>query len=160
MIEALEICVPRLDYRSSNDRFREDDVAAEGTRTAAFDSYGIMLRNVNWSLSGRSEDGQTVGVSIWEEELTGPVGKRVYDRPNWGEWYDGPGKRYLFEDFAWARDHCDGIVRIVMATRKETDHDRVEAAESRADHGLIMRVTLMDPEIGAFKLEEVPNSDK
>jgi hypothetical protein len=151
-------CNARFDYRSSNDRYREGDMAAEGTRTAAFASYGIDLVNVNWSLSGRSEDGKTVAVSIWESELIGPAGKRVYDRPNWGTWYSGPGRRYLFEDFAWARDHCEGIVRIVLATRRESAQDRVEAAESNADHDLIMRVTHMDPETGAFRLEEVPNS--
>lgn len=133
-------------------------MVSEGTRTAAFASYGITLRNPNWSLSGRSKDEQTVAVSIWVNELSGDADKRVYDRPSWGDWYVGPGRKYLFEDLAWARDHCDGIVKIVLATPREGDRDRVEAAESHADHDLIMRVTHMDADIGAFRFEEVPNS--
>jgi hypothetical protein len=130
-------------------------MAAEGTRTAAFASYGIVLRNVAWSLSGRSEDGQIVAVSIWESDLSGGIGKRVFDRPDWGDWYNGSGKKYLFEDLAWACDHRDGIVNIVLATHKEGNLDPVQASQSRADHNLIMRVTHTDPEIGAFRLEEV-----
>jgi hypothetical protein len=87
--------------------------------------------------------------------LSSGNGKRVFDKPVWGDWYDGYGRKNLFADLAWARDHLDGIVNIVLATRKEGNLDPVQAAQSRADHDLIMRVTHMDPEIGAFRLEEV-----
>jgi hypothetical protein len=130
-------------------------MAAEGTRTAAFASYGIVLRNVLWSLSGISEDPPTVAVSLWDSEFSEVDGKRVYDRPAWADWYKGPGKTHLFKDLDWAREHCDGKVKIVLATRKDADRDPVQATQSRADHDLIMRVTHMDPEIGAFRLEEV-----
>jgi hypothetical protein len=130
-------------------------MATRGTRKDAFSSYGVSLRNVNWSLSGRSKDDQTVAVSIWEKELTGAPGERILERPSWGDWYSGPGRRYFFEDLAWARDNCGGIVRIVLSIRKPGDSEPVQVAESYADHNLVMRVTHMDPETGAFKLEQV-----
>jgi hypothetical protein len=130
-------------------------MAARRTRKDAFSSYGITLLNVNWSLSGRSEKDRKVAVSIWKHDLTGPPGERVYDRPSWGDWYSGSGRRYFFADLAWAREHCDGIVRIVLSIRKDGEPERVRVAESHADHDLRMRVTRMDPETGAFRLEEV-----
>jgi hypothetical protein len=33
---------------------------AKLSRTKAFGFYGVILRNPNWSLSGRSPDGRTV----------------------------------------------------------------------------------------------------
>lgn len=129
-------------------------MAARRTRKDAFGSYGISLRNVSWSLSGRSEKDRKVAVSIWEKDLTGGTGERVYDRTSWGDWYSGPGRRYFFEDLAWARDNCGGIVRIVLSIRKEGDPERVSVADSYADQSLLMRVTHMDPETGAFRLEE------
>jgi hypothetical protein len=130
-------------------------MATRTTRKDAFDSYGITLKNVSWSLSGRSTDGLTVAVSIWKHDLTGQIGERVYDRKSWGDWYSGPGRRYLFEHLAWARDNCDGIVRIVLSVREQGDPEPVRVAGSYADHDLRMRVTHMDPETGAFRLEEV-----
>jgi hypothetical protein len=130
-------------------------MATRVTRKDAFGSYGIILRNVNWSVSGRSKDDRTVAVSIWEKDLTGQIGERVYDRPSWGDWYSGPGRRYFFEDLAWARDNCVGNVRIVLSIRKPGDSEPVQVAESYADHNLVMRVTHVDPETGAFRLEEV-----
>ena len=133
-------------------------MATRGTRKDAFSSYGISLRNVNWSLSGRSEDDRTVAVSIWEKELTGRTGELIYGRPSWGDWYDGLGRRYFFEDLAWARDNCGGIVRIVLSIREQDDSEPAKVAESYADHSLLMRVTHMDPETGAFRLEQVVSS--
>jgi hypothetical protein len=130
-------------------------MATRGTRRDAFGSYGIVLRNINWSLSGQSEDGQTVAVSIWQDELTGGAGELIYDRPSWGDWYDGPGKRFFFEHLAWARDNCGGIVRIVLSVRKPGDQEPVQVSGCHAAPDLFMRVTHMDPEKGAFRLEQV-----
>ena len=130
-------------------------MANKGTRTDAFASYGTVLKNVLWSLSGRSADEKTVAVSIWQEELTGGAGALVYDRPSWGDWYDGPGRRLLFEDLALARDNCGGIVRIVLSIRKEGDREPVQVSGCHAAPDLVMRVTHTDPKKGAFRLEQV-----
>jgi hypothetical protein len=131
-------------------------VATPGTRKAAFEAFDITLKNNSWSLSGRTDGAPPkVAVSIWENELSVVDGKRVYDRPSWGNWYSGPGRKFLFEDLAWARTHCDGIVRIVLVTRATEDGREVKAKKSRAAHDLIMRVIHTDPEVGAFRFEEV-----
>jgi hypothetical protein len=127
---------------------------AKLSRTKAFGLYGVILRNPNWSLSGRSPDGRTVAVSIWSDELSLQDGKLIYDRPNWGDWYDGPGRRFLFKDLAWARDFCGGIVRPVLSVRNPSA-DGVQTAGAQARTDLFMKLTRLDPDLGGFRLEQV-----
>jgi hypothetical protein len=37
------------------------------TRQEAFGSFGVKLRNYQWSWSARSEDGNTVVLTVWQD---------------------------------------------------------------------------------------------
>lgn len=82
------------------------------THTTAFQFYGTEPRNTMWSWSARSEDPKTVVVTLWKDELIGRAGKMVCARSDRGDWHDGPGYRYFMEDLTWARENCDGLVRV------------------------------------------------
>lgn len=117
---------------------------------------GAVPPNPYWGLSGISPDGRTVAVSIWRDGLVGRAGYMVYDQVDWGDWHDGPGRRAFFRHLAWARDNCGGIVMIVLSVRKPwTASGRVQAFECYAQPNLIMRIVHLDPEVGAFRLEQV-----
>jgi hypothetical protein len=125
------------------------------TRADAFGTYDIVLRNPNWSLSGRSADDGTVAVSLWQDELGSQDGRIVFSRLDWGDWYDGPGRRYWFEDLAWARDHCGNIVRLVISVRDRHASGRVQTLDNFARPNVLLRVTHLDPAVGAFRLEQI-----
>jgi hypothetical protein len=127
-------------------------MANKWTRTAAFRLYNIDPRNINWSWSGRSSDGNTVAVTLWKDELKGPAGQMVYDRVM-DDWHNGHGRRYFFQDLAWAHANCDGIVKVIVAVRDPKKPNR--AIESYPQKGLMMRIIHFDPVAGTFRLEQV-----
>lgn len=123
------------------------------SHTEAFKTYGVKPRNANWSWSARSEDNNFVVVTLWKDEFTGAAGQMVYSRPSRGDWSNGPGFRYFMEDLLWARDNCNGIVRVIVATPKQDGQTR-RIAECYPQERLVMRVVDADPASGAFRLEQ------
>jgi hypothetical protein len=124
------------------------------THTAAFQFYGTEPRNPMWSWSARSEDRKMVVVTLWKDELVGRADQMVCARSDRGDWHDGPGYRFFMEDLAWAKDNCDGLVRVIIATPRIEDRQR-RIDECYPQEKLIMRVTAANPATGAFTLEQV-----
>lgn len=58
-------------------------------------------------------------MTLWKDEFSGPAGQMIYTRPDRGDWSDGPGFRYFMEDLVWARDNCEGVVRVIAANPKD-----------------------------------------
>jgi hypothetical protein len=134
-------------------------MASKWTHTAAFRSFNTEPRNRNWSWSARSED--TVVVTLWQDEFAGPAGMMTYERGSHEGWHKGTGSRFFFEDLAWALTNCGGIVRVIVALRDREAFPRVRMVECFPKKSLLMRVTLVDPETGAFRLEQmVPDNDR
>jgi hypothetical protein len=134
-------------------------MANKWTRTEAFRFYGTEPRNPNWSWSARSDDAATVSITLWKDEFNGPAGNMTYSKSELGDWFEGPGSRFFFEDLDWATKNCGGLVRVIVAVRDETDTKRVRMAECYPQKNLVMRVTHLDPKKGAFRLEQVSPAD-
>lgn len=132
-------------------------MASKWTRTQAFRLYNTEPRNPNWSWSARCAD--TVVVTLWKDEFTGPAGRMIYERHGLGNWHKGNGNRFLFEDLAWALANCGGIVRVIIAVRDLSAFPRVRMAECYPQKNLFMKVTHIDPISGAFRLEQVVPTD-
>jgi hypothetical protein len=94
-------------------------VVAKWTHKACFDHFGTIPSNPRWSWSGRSSDGKVVSVTFWQDKFE--EGGRVY-RGRWGPnettHKTQAGRAELLCNLKWARDHCDGILRIIVAMRK------------------------------------------
>lgn len=133
---------------------QEEQLPSKMTHTAAFQTYGTKPRNANWSWSARSLDGKTVVVTLWKDEFKGRAGQMVYARSDRGDWSDGPGYRFFMEDLAWARDNCSGIVRVIVANSKDEKGQTRRIADCYPAPKLVMRVTHVEPETGAFALEQ------
>jgi hypothetical protein len=138
---------------------QEHNMANEWTRTAAFRFFNTEPRNPNWSWSARSADDKTVVVTLWKHELTGLAGNMVYARHDIGDWYEGNGSPFFFEDLAWALAKCGGIVRVIVAVRDRRASPRVRMAECYPQKNLFMRITHLNPDIGAFSLEQVVRAE-
>jgi hypothetical protein len=134
-------------------------MASKWTRTAAFRFFNTEPRNPNWSWSARSDDGKTVVATLWKHELLGPAGRMVCARRDLGDWYEGNGSRFFFEDLAWALAKCGGIIRVIVAVRDWSASPCVRMAECYPQKSLLMRITHLNLETGAFRLEQVAPSD-
>jgi hypothetical protein len=130
-------------------------MSTKWTRTASFRFYNAEPRNPNWSWSAVSADGQTVVVTLWQHEFAGLAGEMTYTRSALGDWHKGNGSRLFFEDLLWALAYCGGIVRVIVAVRDWSASPRVRMAECYPQKNLYMRVTHVNLETGAFRLEQV-----
>jgi hypothetical protein len=123
------------------------------THTAAFEHFGAKPRNVQWSWSARSEDEKTVVVTLWQDEFVRRDGRLVYERGGDPDNPDTrPGLRELMDNLAWARDHCDGRFRVISAVAKDRNA-RPRAIKECAPTKMIMRLTHLDVQLGAFTAE-------
>jgi hypothetical protein len=123
------------------------------TRRQAFSAFGTKPRRRH-SWSARSIDGRIVTVTLWRHELLGRAGGIVCCRHAWGDWHRGASSREFFDDLKWAVENGDGLVRVVVVV-KDRQALRPRTLECYAARNLVMRVTHVDVEAGAFKLEQV-----
>ncbi len=128
-------------------------MAKKFTHTEAFASFGTKPRNVQWSWSARNEDDKTVVVTLWQDEFSRKDGRVLYDRPPLPEHVrQRPGCAELMENFAWARDHCNGLFKVIIAIAKDKDADPRSIQECFPSK-MVMKILDFDPETGAFLAE-------
>jgi hypothetical protein len=128
------------------------------TRKACFDFFGVAPRNQRWSWSGRSPDGEpnAVAVALWQDRFL--EDGRVYrSKPQPDEkWFGSPGHKELIENLAWARDNCDGRVRVITVIVEDKDVSPRSIRECLPPHDdLGMRVVSLDESAMEFVLERI-----
>ncbi|SEP50735.1 hypothetical protein SAMN02990966_07748 [Rhodospirillales bacterium URHD0017] len=127
------------------------------TRQACFQHFDALCRNPRWSWSARSADGKTVVMTMWEDEIVWKGRTATYQSlsRNVTRKRKRPGETERLENLKWARDHCGGLVRVVMMTATNKDpYSRKIATCYPADH-LIMRIGQLDEGNGTFRAESV-----
>lgn len=65
-------------------------------------------------------------------------------------WTELPGNRERLENLVWARDHCDGLFRVVITTAKDVNASPREIVDCYPQDKLIMRITGLDDQTGEF----------
>ncbi len=124
------------------------------THTSAFAHFGTKPRNVQWSWSARNEESKTVVVTFWQDQLVRREGKLIYERPGHDPRHPDrrPGFRELMDNMAWARDHCGGLLRIIVAIARDRNAEPRSIQECFPSK-MSMRLTHLDTESGAFRAE-------
>lgn len=127
-----------------------------GNHSKAFEYFGVVPKNIRWSWSGRSPDGSTVAVRLWQDRFE-PGGKayRSWASDVPGEWKSRPGFVELIDNLAHARDHLDGIVSVILLIAKDKSAVPRTIERSSPAPNLKMRVVELDTEEGTFLLERV-----
>jgi hypothetical protein len=125
------------------------------THKECFEFFGTIPKNPRWSWSGRSPDGKVVSVTFWQDQFE--EGGRVYrGRRRSGEkGMSKPGRAELLENLKWARDHCDGILRIIIAIAKDTKAEPRSILECFPQKTLRMRLIHLDLETGEYVAERI-----
>jgi hypothetical protein len=129
------------------------------THAACFAHYGTKPKNTRWSWSGRSDDGQTVSVTLWQDRFTDQG--RTY-RVAAGDFGDVTKSKHGYAEFLenlqHAKTHLDGLVRVVVARAEDTTAIPRKIASCHPQDKLIMRVVQLDTEVGSFVLERIEAS--
>src|SRR6185295_15708127 len=97
----------------------------------AYAYFGATLKNERWSWSAIAPDGQVV-LTLWKDEFnykTRPWSYSVFGSPKLTKWKSRPGNRDRIEHLKYARDHSNGMFRVVIATAKRTTADVRQIAE-------------------------------
>ena len=126
-------------------------------KVQAFAHFGVILKNDQWSWSGRTSDGTVVVLTIWEDQInnkTKPRSYSLFGDPNLSDWIDRLGNRERIENLKWARDHCDGKFSVIIAKAKDTTARTREIAEAYHTK-MTMRLTDLNEETGEFSAEVV-----
>lgn len=123
------------------------------TREAWFEHFGAVCKNPRWSWSARSPDGKTVVMTMWEDEIVWDGLKATYQSRVRIRTDKRPGEIERLDNLKWARDYCDGRVRVVRMTARDEKADPRNIATCYPDDDLIMRVTELDEMKGTFRAE-------
>jgi hypothetical protein len=127
-------------------------MASNYTHKQCFEEFGAIPKNPRWSWSGRSRDGKTVAVTLWQDGFTN-AGKtyRTANKPE-DRGVGTPGFNELVDNLKWARDHCDGELHIIVAKAVDVHVDPRSIAECFPSK-MKMRLTEFDETTGNFVAE-------
>jgi hypothetical protein len=122
--------------------------------TEAFKRAGVAPKNQRWSWSARSADGKTVVLTLWKDMLdysAKPITYSSVNREGSAAWATRPGNRERLEMLIWARDHCDGLFRVVITTAKDTEAETREIKDAHYQQRMIMKLIELNEQTGEFR---------
>lgn len=120
---------------------------------AAFKAYGAKGNNPRWSWSARTPDGKAVVMTFWKDLIdysSKPISYSTFGRSDLEQWKDQPGNRDRIDNLKWARDRCDGLMRVVIVIAKDEKAHPRQIAESFAQKRMIMKLMDLNEETGEF----------
>ena len=109
----------------------------------AFRTFGAVGKNPRWSWSARTPDGKTVVMTFWKDQLnysTKPISYSSFGSPSLEQWKDQSGNHERIENLKWARDHCDGLMRVVIITAVDEKADGRRIARSYLQKRMVMKL--------------------
>lgn len=135
---------------------RRTIVPRKWTHRACFESYDTVAKNPRWSWSARNEARGIVAVTFWQDRFErGTALYRSHTHSHDPNWLRSPGLPELIENLAWARDNCDGVVRIIIAIPKDRNASPREIKECFPKPEIRMRVTMLNEATGEFVCERI-----
>jgi hypothetical protein len=125
------------------------------TLPACFANFGVVASHRHFSLSAVSSDGKTVVVAMWEDEFEREGGRMSY-QSRYRPIFKGKLRRISNQWIAnlkWACRQCDCLVRVVIIHAEDVQANPRTIKLCYPDNSLIMRITYLDTETGAFRAE-------
>lgn len=92
-------------------------------------------------------------MTLWKDRFNYKASPVTYD--DFGdedlvEWTNSPGNRERIENLKWARDHCAGRFKVIVATAKDMNA-YPRAIEQSYPAKMIMRLTDLNENTGEFR---------
>jgi hypothetical protein len=123
------------------------------TLTTCFEHFGAARSRKHFGGSAISNDGETVVVAMWEDEINRQDSQATY-RSQFGPTLKGASRKISLQwrtHLKWAIAHCKGYVRVVVLTAEEMQASPRVIQSCYPDDGLIMRITQFDAKTGFFQ---------
>lgn len=127
--------------------------ARKWTHKEAFAHFGATPRNPRWSWSARSSDDRTVVLTLWDDKFKLIQGGLLYRWTGLPE--DArrkPAHRELMDNLGWARDHCGGRFKVIVATARNEQADP-RSIKQCYPVNWSMRLIKFNPIAGTFTAE-------
>jgi hypothetical protein len=125
------------------------------TLKSAFAYFGAKATNPRWSWSARSEDGKTVVVTLWDDNIEPDGSVDLFAHKRLPLWEKTRGNKDRIKNLSHAEDQCDGLFRVVrVSARDESAYPR-SIAKRWPDPALVMKITDLDRTTGEFRAVSV-----
>ena len=125
-------------------------------KVEAYAALGAALKNERWAWSGHGDDGATVVVTLWSDKLRAVPGGGhrydLFDAPDLDVWRPKRGNRERIRDLQIARDHADGLFKVVIGRANEAGDAMAEGSVYEAST-IVMRLIDLDESTGEFSAE-------
>jgi len=122
-----------------------------------FEHFGAVCASRRFSRSAVSQDGQTVVVAVWDDELQREGNRIVYEtryRPTLKGKLRGVDSEWI-ANIKWARTRCNSLVRVVILTAEDVAANPRAVLYCYPDDSLTMRITHFDNRTGELRAESV-----
>jgi len=123
------------------------------TLSTSFEHFGAVRSRRHFGGSAISDDGETVVVALWEDEISRDHDRVTY-QSRWGPTLRGKSDRVSLQwksHLKWAMAHCNGFVRVVVLRAADTATSPRVIESCYPDDSLILRITHLDTATGCFQ---------
>ena len=123
------------------------------TLSAAFEHFGAVCSRRHFGGSAISDDGGTVVVAVWEDEIVRRDNQVAY-QPRGGPTVKGKSARVSQQwksHLKWAIAHCNGYVRVVVLKAADTEATPRVIECCYPDDDLVLQITQFDAATGSFR---------
>ena len=144
------------DFRLGN-QLRCGEMMQLQTLGECFGHFGAVCASRRFSRSAVSQDGRTVVVAVWDDELQRLGGRVVYEtryRPTLKGKLRGVDSEWI-ANIKWARGHCESLVRVVILTAEDAKANPRTVRYCYPDDSLIMRITHFNGRTGELRAESL-----
>lgn len=141
------------DTSTLNRRSAGYDMKQTWTLSTSFEHFGAARSRRHFAGSAVSDDGGTVVVAMWEDEIVQEDGRVTY-HSRFAPTLRGQSRRVSQQWIAhlkWAISHCDRRVRVVVLTADDTQADPRVVRSCYPDDSLVMEITDFDSKTGLFR---------
>jgi hypothetical protein len=124
----------------------------------AFAAFGAAGKNPRWSWSARTAISQTVVMTFWKDILRfqdNPISYSLFGDDRLDVWKDHLGNRERIDNIKWARDNCDGLMKVVIITAKDETAREREIADCIVQRRMIMKLVDLNEDTGEFSAVNV-----
>jgi hypothetical protein len=123
----------------------------------AFRAFGAEGKNPRWSWSARTPDGKVV-MTFWKDQMnysSKPISYSNFGSPTLAYWQDQLGNQERIDNLKHARDHCDGLMHVVIIEAADENAVPRRIARSFPHKRLCMKLTGLNEKTGEFSAVNV-----
>jgi hypothetical protein len=124
--------------------------------STCFEHFGAVRSRRHFGGSAISDDGETVVVALWEDEMIRDHDNHITYQSRFGPTVKGKSKKISMQwisHLKWAVDHCNGCVRVVVLTAEDIWANPRVIRSCHPDDTLVLRITQLNAKTGCFQAQ-------